>query len=172
VAFARLRESYAGASGAMMEQKYKYQINGKTYVLKKMVLGQMRQLIEVLKTIRISEGMGTAGLIAALGDKLPIALAIVLTEEGKPIKDKNLKEMAEEIEFNIDLDLAVQVIDDFFALNPIASLWEKIQGLLEGIGKKMTKTDSTNSSSPSAVGTSPKEMPLSGDLPSTNASLS
>jgi hypothetical protein len=154
-------------------EKYKYEINGKTYVLKKLVLGQMRQLIEVLKTIRIPAGAGTAGLIAALGDNLPLALAVVLTEEGKAIKDKDLEKLAEEFnEFNLEVETAIQVIDDFFVLNPIASLWEKIQGLLEGITKGMKGIGSTNSSSPSAEAISPSATESSGDLPSTNASPS
>jgi hypothetical protein len=154
-------------------EKYKYEINGKTYVLKKLVLGQMRQLIEVLKTIRIPAGAGTAGLIEAFGDKLPLVLAVVLTEEGKSIKDKDLEKLAEEFnEFSLEVETTVQVIDDFFVLNPIASLWEKIQGLLEGITKGMKATGSTNSSSPSAEETSPSATESNGDSPSTSASPS
>lgn len=65
---------------------FKYIIDGKTYIQKPLVLGQIRQLIGHLKGLEIKPGSSGVGIVFELGDQLPAALAIVLVEEGKSPK--------------------------------------------------------------------------------------
>jgi len=63
-----------------------YQFSGKTYLMKPLVLGQIRALMEILKTVKI-ERVNPTTIVFALGEKLHYALAVILIEEGLPIKD-------------------------------------------------------------------------------------
>jgi len=137
-----------------MEER-KYEIGEKTYVQRPLVLGQMRQLIDLLKGITIPAGADAYGLINALGDSLPQVLAIVLTEEGKSPRDKNMKEAAVEIEFAITPEQTLEVVDHFFELNAIPSLLSRIAGMAEKIGERMTETGSRKSAFSSQEETSP-----------------
>jgi uncharacterized protein YerC len=151
-------------------EKYKYEINGKTYVQKKLVLGQDQQLINVLKTIRIPKGAGTGELILALDDKIPLVMAILLMEEGQSVKGKDLEQIAKAFDFEMEIEMVVQVIDDFFVCNPIALLWERLQNMMLAGKEKMSKMgeNSTNSSSSSQAETSPSATPSNGDSPLTS----
>ncbi len=84
---------------------------------------------ELLKEVKIPTDAGALGLIEALGDKLPAALAIVLTEDGKSPKHKDLAVQAEEMAFGVTPEMALEVIDHFFVMNPIASLLSRIGAL-------------------------------------------
>jgi hypothetical protein len=167
-----------------MEQ-YKYEINGKTYVQKKLVLGQVKQLQKLLKEVKFAGSVTTMDFITSIGERLSEALAIVLIPVSveaprrdenlsgfEPLRNKNVLELASELEDGMDLELAMQVINDFFVCNPIASILEGFNAMLEGIGKGIAKTGLTNSSSSSAAETLPKETPSNGDSPSTNANPS
>ena len=90
----------------------KYQIGGKTYIQRKLVLGQVRQLIEHLDGISFPADLNFdfSGLIAVLGGKLPIALAICLTEEGKSPRDKDIIATAGDLEFSIDAEITMEAI--------------------------------------------------------------
>ena len=137
-----------------MEER-KYEIGGKTYIQRPLVLGQTRQFLDLLKGVTIPAGVDAYGLIRALGESLPQALAIVLTEEGKSPRDKNVTEAACEIEFAITPEQTLEVVDHFFDLNAIPSLLSRIAGVAEKIGEKMTKTGSPRSASSSPEETSP-----------------
>jgi len=129
-----------------MEER-KYKIGDKIYVQRPLVLGQMRQLLDLLKEVTIPAGADAYGLIRALGESLPRALAIVLTEEGKSPRDKNIKEAACEIEFAITPEETLEVVDHFFDLNAIPSLLSRIAETAEKVGERMTKTGSPRSAS-------------------------
>lgn len=151
------------------EELFKYEIGGKTYIQRPLVLGQIRQLIGQLGGLKIYPGSGGVGIIFGLGEKLPSLLAVALTEEGKSPKEKNVEEMAKEIEFEIDPETAIKVVEDFFVCNPTSSILERI-GKLRKLIK--TKTGSKSSSSSSPEETSSKETPSSGDILPENASPS
>ncbi len=110
--------------------EFKYQIGGKTYIQKPLVLGQVKQLNALLDGMVIPKDISVSGLIKLLGDKLPLALAIVLTEKGKHPKDKDIEALAKELEFEIDADTTSKVVEDFFDCNQIVSLIERIQGVI------------------------------------------
>jgi hypothetical protein len=111
----------------------KYHFGDKTYIQKPLVLGQMRQLSTVLQGFKLSGNLSVADIVDFLGAELPKALAVVLTEEGKSPKNKDLTAMAEELEYSISLDDAVKVAEDFFACNQVTSLSEKITKMFGGM---------------------------------------
>jgi hypothetical protein len=118
----------------------KYEFGGKVYIQEKLVWGQVKQLASVLKGITIEGQMTVPVLIDLLGDKLPLAMAVVLTEEGTSPKDKNLEAIAKEFEFGIPVDIAFQVIEDFFSCNPIASTLQKLTGMMGSLQGNLTET--------------------------------
>lgn len=145
--------------------EFKYEIGGKTYTQKPLVLGQIRQLMSLMKGIVIPHDIGIPGLISLLGDKLPRAIVIVLCEEGKALKDKNLEHLESEIEFEISPEQAIQVVEDFFDSNPIVSLLERLKETAGKISEKMKETGLNKSASSSPVEILPSETPSSGDTP-------
>lgn len=148
--------------------EFKYDIGGCVYIQRPLVLGQTRQLMNAIKGLVIPSDVDTLGLISALGDKLPLALSIVLTPEGVALKDKDIYTLAAEVEYEISPEQTLQVIEDFFACNPIASLLESIGSMTEKISKAMTKTKETGltaSSASSPEETSVYETVSSGTIP-------
>lgn len=137
----------------MREEKsvFEYTIGGKKYVQKKLVLGQIRQLTNLLDGIVIPENSDTTAWVLALGSKISEALAIVLTEENASLAEKDLAQNTKEIEFNIEPELVVEVVEDFFACNPIASILGKLTGMIGNVvetTEKMTGLKDSASSSP------------------------
>ncbi len=138
---------------------YVYEVDGRKFVQKMLVWGQVKQLLSVIKGIEFPQGATTANIIEILGDKIPLALAVVLTEEGQSLKDKDLTALASEFEFLFPIEMIVKVVEDFFVCNPMVSLLEKVQMLVGGLNEKVVKTtESTESSSSSQGETSAIEM--------------
>ena len=115
----------------------RYEFGGKVYTQEKLVWGQVRQIASALKGISFDGEMSVVGLIDAIGEKLSTALAVVLTEEGTSVKDKDLDVLAKEIEATIPIDIVMQVVEDFFICNPTALILEKLTGLMEGVQERM-----------------------------------
>ncbi len=135
-----------------------YEINGKKYVQTPLVWGQVRQLMNLLKGLEIPTGAGAMELIDVIGEKLPQALAIVLTEEGTSVKNKDLTALASEFDFDIPLGIMIKVIEDFFECNPTASYLETVARLIGGItGQTSLETPLKKSESSSAEETLPSE---------------
>lgn len=156
----------------MEKKEYKYEIDGKTYIQRPIVLGQISQMIKALKGIEIPATIDAVGIATLLGDKLPDVIAIVLAPKGLRLKDKDAPALADIFRESMDIETAVEVIDNFFGLNRIASVFEKLTGMITQIMplKMMKPTGSGKSSSPSQPETSPKETKSSGDIPSGSAS--
>ena len=153
-----------------MEQKqYTYTIGGKTYIQKPLVLGQVNQLMAVLRGTSFPQTDDMFVLVSALGNKLPMALAIVLIPSppegegwgegglGRYLMDRDLKAIADELEFSIDPVTPLQVADDFFDCNPIVSLLEKFGALGTKLRSRIetAKLGSIKSPSSSPAETSP-----------------
>lgn len=156
-----------------MDNEFSYEIGGKAYIQRPLVLGQMRQLMTLMDGVIIIPETGATGLAAALGDKLSQALAIVLVEEGATLslKDRNIEAIADDLEYTVTLETTMQVVEDFFICNPIASSLERLTGMMIAARRKMVKqTGLKKSASSSAEEISPKEMPSSGDTPQKSAS--
>jgi hypothetical protein len=148
-----------------------YEIGGKKYVQKTLVIGQVRQLQGLLDGITIPSDCDIAGVVKALGDNIYLALAIVLTLEGESPRGKDLSTLAGEIEWSITPEQTFEVVDDFFGCNPVASILQKLAGVVGKIqGLLMeVKIGSTESSASSLEEISPVEMTSFGDVPLPNA---
>lgn len=130
-----------------------YQFGEKTYLMKPLVLGQLRALMEILKTVKI-ERINPSTIVFALEEKLHFALAVVLIEEGLPIKEaiEKYRERALELECLISPEDAMQVVEDFFELTPISSLAEKLAGTIKNLTQQISKTSSTASQTGTSEG--------------------
>jgi hypothetical protein len=108
-----------------------YEIGGKTYEQRPLVLGQWRQLVGLLADVEIPPGNILQGLITALEERgrLDKALAVVLTEQGKSPRDKDLDLAASELEFLITPQQIAGVIGDFFTCNPASSILNQLGGV-------------------------------------------
>lgn len=141
-----------------MDNTREYVFNGTTYIQRPLVLGQVRQLVNLLEGTSFRRDGGVQAIIDALGDKIGHALAIVLTEKGKSPRDKDLDNLAGELEYDMTPEDLLQVIDDFFCLNPVSSLFERMTATMQNVtGAFGTVTGSTSLSSPSPPETSPGE---------------
>ncbi len=145
---------------------FEYKIGDKVYVQKKLVFGQIRQLLDLLKGIEIPAEADTMHIIDALGPKISKALAIVLTEKGKSPKDKDLDALAEEIQFNIEPETLLKVVEDFFDCNPVRSLLNELSRVMRKIEKHFNQATQLKKSFASLQEeTLPEEMKSSGDTP-------
>ena len=145
---------------------YEYEIDGVTYVQKPLVLGQLKQLLSLLQRLRIPADADALGVIMAVGNDLPELLAVVLVEKGASPRDKDLAALSERLAFSITMETALQVVEDFFACNPVSSLLERIAGMMT---RAILPTGSTSSSSSSPEAISRSATPSSGDVDGTNA---
>jgi hypothetical protein len=148
-----------------------YEIGGKKYFQKPIVLGQISQIESFLTKNNIPLGEGPEALIRFMGSKLSEGLAIVLQEEGVPLKDKDLSKLADDLAFTVDFETALKIVTDFFVCNPTNSILEKLGGAIGSIKRAvMIRTIlSENLSASSAEATSQKETISSGDTPSQTA---
>lgn len=147
-----------------MEEK-KYQIGGKTYIQRPLVLGQIKQLMALLRGVVIPAGITALGIIELLGDRLPEAAAIVLTEEGKSPRNKDMPRLAEETEFALNAEQILEIVEGFFLLNPLSSLLSRLAGMMESLPEVLTMPSARLSSlsSLSAPETSASKTELSGE---------
>jgi len=125
-----------------MEERF-YEIDGRKFVQRPLVWGQIRQLLSVLDGVEFRQGMTTLELIKLLGDKIPDALSVVLTEQGQSIREKDLTALADFLGFSTPVETVVTVIEDFFDCNPTGSYLEKVNEALGKVGMTM-KTKETS----------------------------
>lgn len=157
------------------EKVRQYRIGGVVMEQRPLVLGQIRQLMEVLKGATIPAEAGAMELLAILGDRLPRALAVVLCPEGQQVLDKNLDELAGWLEFAMDADAAIRVVEDFFVCNPVVSLLDRLTGATGKLAAATAReearpeTGSSDSALSSPTATSPEETPSSGASPRKSA---
>lgn len=144
-------------------KEFRYEIAGKVYVQRPIVLGQLKQLMGIMRGTILPKELNATGVIAVLGEKLSEAVAVVVCEEGTSLKDKDVLRLAGELEFNIEPELALKVIEDFFICNPVSSLLERLTGVMEKVNLSMAKTPSTGSSASLPKETSQSKTPSSGD---------
>jgi hypothetical protein len=68
---------------------------------------------------------------------MPQALAIVLTEEGKSVRDKDIEDIASFFEFEVDVSTVAMVIEDFFVCNPTSLILERVQKMIGRLAEKV-----------------------------------
>lgn len=150
----------------MKKKPFHYEIGGRTFIQRKLVLGQVQQLIRLLAGVEFAGPLDILSVIYALGNKFPQAVAICITEEGASPRDKNVGELAPWIEYEADIETTVQVVEDFFTLNPTSSVLKILSGLVSRVKAKIsgpTTSDSSSASSPEAI--SQNGTRSSGDTP-------
>ena len=144
----------------MERTRIDYTFEEKPYYQRKLLIGQVRQLVDTLQGVKI-DFENPAALVMSMGDKLPQALAVVLTPENTHPKDKNLTTLAEELAFALTPDDTMRVVDDFFSLNDPYSFLTRFAQTARGIEERLRKrteqgtTGSTSSSPSSPEATSP-----------------
>lgn len=155
-----------------------YQIGEKKYSQKKLVLGQIRQLLCLMKDLGLLQGKeiliptqisikDLVNFLTMRGQMLSKWIAIVLKEDGVPLAKKNLDAMTQEIDFSIEPESVMEVVRDFFELLDLSSLSGKVTGMMQEIEQRMmeqTGLKKSAFSSPEEI--SPNETISSGDSPS------
>ncbi len=121
----------------MTDSKKVYIVGGRNYVQEPLVLGQWKQL---LTTIKLPEGgaMTVQTITGMIGESIDSAIAIMVCEEGKSLKEKNIDELAEAIMYELDIDTSMQIVEDFFLLNDITSVMVKVGRIMDTISGQVT----------------------------------
>jgi hypothetical protein len=109
----------------------RYEINGTIYHQRELVLGQIQQLLAELAGVGFTD-TSVPGVIAALGDRIYRAVAVVLIPDGVAIRDRDLTAIADDLE-NAPARVLLQVVADFFDCNQLSSLLETLETLTDRI---------------------------------------
>lgn len=132
-------------------QEYRYQtIDGRQFVQRRLVLGQMEQLVDVMRDVKWPsfDNFNLLSFYEAIGGKLPVALAVVLVESGKDLREKDVDSLADDLRYSMPLDEGVRALKDFFVLNPTASIarslgdMQSIQGAIREVPRTTTPSPS------------------------------
>lgn len=155
---------------------FEYTLGSRVYVQKPLVLGQLEQVAKALSDLPLNlfnldalkqdtQGEALKGTLGKLfvDGVLVQAMACVLIPKGKSVRDRNLKEIEEDIRDECDLVTGMRIITDFFECNAPSNLTSMWKGSM--IGNLMTSpiktpegsTDGMNSSSNSQTET-PSDM--------------
>lgn len=110
-----------------------YKIGKRTFACKKLVLGQLAQLEELFKLLAGLEVKDINDMFSLLGKEMPKLIAIILCEDGKRLKDKDVQALQEYLEENLELDVALEILNDFFVQTPLPKLIEKVTTLISGM---------------------------------------
>jgi len=144
-----------------------YTIGGKKYVQRPIVLGQFQALTPIVGAIEFKDG-DIAGLIGALGERLPQALAVVLIEDGAEVREAmtRLDDRTQDLTWSIDGALALEVIQDFFECNPVSSVLEKLAETMTQMAMQVR-----GSPTPSSTPSSSSRAEQSGDATNSSGEL-
>lgn len=143
-----------------------YDIDGKTYEMPPLVFGQWQQLNKIMAQVEMPAELSPRNIVAAIGTKLDQVLAVILTEQGKKPQDKDLVVEAEHLAFSMEPEQVAEVITDFFAAAPVASVLNLVTGVTEAIQQRVRSViGSSNASSSSVTETGASETASSGDAP-------
>lgn len=127
---------------------YTYTIGGKTYRQTPLVWGQIEQLLGVIDGVQFSS-LDPLAIIAALGNRISQAVAVVLIPEGETAasKTRDIRRLADELAFDLDPATLMEIVADFFGCNPIASLSGKLAETVTRIRESLPTSSPTASSS-------------------------
>jgi hypothetical protein len=114
------------------KMEYTYEIAGKTYIQRPLVLGQLKQLSAVMKH-EIPSEINMMGVIDILSDVFPDILAISLTEGDTPIKEKNIPALTALFREFVDIGMIVKIMNGMFCLEPGIFLLSDTAGLNDWI---------------------------------------
>lgn len=149
-----------------------YEIGGKTYLQRELVLAEWRLLIPLLQELEFPPASSRVRqVLAALeaAGRLEMALAVLLTEQGTLPQDKDLAALAKVFEYAMTPAQVAEVIDDFFICNPASSIFERLGNALfraaAVIHQALREIGSKRSASCSQEETGADATPSSGDAP-------
>lgn len=128
-----------------------YQINNKKYIQKPMVWGQVKQFQTLLKDVIWPTEFTIVTFLDVFSDQLPLFAAIVLTEEGKSLKDKNVDLLKIEFDEFLDIGTSIKMVEDFFVCNPIDSILKSLSGMMQKIREALPMKQLPTQSNISAV---------------------
>ena len=137
----------------MSEQSVKsYEIAGKVYEQRELVLGQWRQLNRILGDIPLPEKINPRSLVQAIADHIHMVLAVILVEKGMAVVDKpiDLEPLAHHLEFSMTDDQVAEVIVDFFTEHPIASVLNTIDRVAKRVMRSLLENQETGLKQPSS----------------------
>lgn len=110
---------------------FTYDGETKKYIQKPLVWAQVLQLAQILEGFEFAGMTNPSDIITLLKEKVYPALAVVLREEDKPLREKDLAAFEEELTYELPLTKVVDVIKDFFVCNPISSLLDEVAGVVK-----------------------------------------
>jgi len=110
----------------------KYVIGEKTFIQRRLVWGQVKQLIKEIEGVELPSSPTPRDILTVFEAKLPRLVGIMLIPEGQTAKSKNIDEMIELFEWELGVDQIMEIIEDFFDCNPIPLWLEKVN---KGMGK-------------------------------------
>lgn len=109
---------------------YEYEINGKKYSQRKLVLGQTELLMDRMQGLVIT-GFSAPALIQSLKGRLLPVLAVVLLPEGcERIKDRDLDVIEADLE-ETPLETLMEVVEDFLSCNQPSSLLARLDAMIK-----------------------------------------
>jgi hypothetical protein len=115
-----------------------YKIGDKTYHQRPVVIGQARQISNAIKGMSINYS-DPFSVINSVGDKIVELVAIVLIPDGVELKIKNLDKVIYDIEWELSPELAIEIVTDFFIINPLSLISEKVTGAIKSLSKANPK---------------------------------
>lgn len=149
----------------MTENEYK--IGDKIYFQKTLVYGQIRQIFGIIRKINFGKKGETiqftvTDLINLLGDGILNFISILLIPSDSTPKKKDNSKIAEEIEWEINSDIILEVMSDFFTFNKISEVQKKMMEMMKKLGLRIQRKESTTLSPKSQEETSPGKNSSSG----------
>ncbi len=144
-----------------------YEIGGRKFVQRPLVLGQLDQILNLLAGIKFPNVSDIRAVVAILAgeDLMARALAIVLCEADKGPRDKDLEALTEFMKENADLVTTLAVVEDFFDLTRPESVFGKLAEMGIALQAKMEAEGLTSLSALSPPATSPRGTKSSGATP-------
>ena len=113
--------------------KKTYTIGGRRYLQKPLVLGQWEQILAIIKIPDGTDDLSVASIVEMIGSKMATAIAIMICEDGKELRDKDVNSLRDDIRFELDTDTSFRVVEDFFLMNSIISLFERVGGIMDAV---------------------------------------
>ena len=117
-----------------------YIIGDQRFYQKPLVIGQTVQLMKELSKVKLTGGWSVLNIMDSVGDKIADLITIVLIQSGKTLKDKDRVEMSGFLNDNLSMDMAIEIVEDFFLCNKIQSLLDKVTLMMNRLQTRSTKS--------------------------------
>jgi hypothetical protein len=115
----------------MTEKKMgRYEIGGKTYIQKPLVLGQIAPLFNILKGVSFNS-LHPASIVSAVGPKLTEVMAVILLPEGEDAAARDIGAISKTFAYELSLETALEVAEDFLSFNLSSSSLKKFSQLIQ-----------------------------------------